>query len=448
MPAHKTQVKDKNMTVYSVLKTAGRTAARTIAGLAVLTAFAAATAQAQTAENLRLLLGKSIVVDYPEDVRQLSTTNPDVADVTVVTTREILVHAKGLGTTDIVVWSANDQRMFYNVTVELNVDSLRRVLRESFPNETIDVRTAGDSISLNGNVSNKDVADRVAALAAVSAKTVVNNLQVPGPGIDDQIQLRVKFVELDRQRIQELGINLYSNGAFNTFSAVRTGQFTNTFQIASIFTNLNVEMELKALETQNVLQILAEPNLVTSNGKEASFLVGGEFPVPILQGTATTAITVLFKEFGIRLRFTPNITANGTIKMALNQEVSTIDSANSIVLGGFFIPALSTRRAETNVELNPGQTFLVAGLMDNRETDQFQKMPIIGDIPILGNLFKSKRENKANTELVMFVTPEIARAIPAGAPTPDFVFPREFLDQLNPDAIRTNAGASGTTTRN
>lgn len=416
-----------------------------MAALAALLALAAGMAQAQTAESLRLTIGKSIVIDYPEDIRQLSTTNPDVADVTVVTTREILVHAKGLGTTDIVVWSASDRRMFYNVTVELNVDSLRRVLRESFPNETIEVRTSGDSISLNGTVSSATVADRAAALAAVAAKTVVNNLQVPGPGIDDQIQLRVRFAELDRQRIQELGVNLFGSGFLNNGSVTAssgTGQFTNTFQVASIFTDLDIgqfEAQIKALETQNVLQILAEPNLVTSNGKEASFLVGGEFPVPILQSTQSNAITILFKEFGIRLRFTPTITPNRTIKLALNQEVSTIDSANSITLGGFFIPALSTRRAETNVELQPGQTFLVAGLLDNRDTNQFMKIPFIGDIPILGKLFQSKRENKTNTELVMFVTPEIARAIPAGTPVPEMQFPRQFLEPVNPDVVRGSA---------
>jgi len=417
---------------------------RLIASLAALALFAAGAAQAQSAENLRLTLGKSIVVDYPEDVRQLSTTNPDVADVTVVTTREILVHAKGLGSTDIVVWSANNQRMFYNVSVDLNLDSLRRVLKETFPNEPIDVHTSGDSVSLNGMVSSKDVADRAAALAAVTAKTVVSNLQVPGPGIDDQIQLRVRFVELDRQKIQELGINFFTNGAGNTFGQVLTGQFTNTFQIASIFTDLNVEAHLKALQTQNVLQILAEPNLVTSNGKEANFLVGGEFPIPILQSTTSNSVTIQFKEFGIKLRFTPTITANGTIKLALNQEVSTIDTQNSITIAGFFIPALSTRRAETNVELKASQTFMVAGLMDNRETDAFQKMPVISSIPILGNLFKSKKENKANSELVMFVTPEIARPLPAGEQPPEFQFPREFLEHLNPNAVPSNNAHPGT----
>ena len=437
------------MTSHFILKTS-RTAAHAIATVAALALLTSA-AQAQTAENLRLTLGKSIVVDYPEDVRQLSTTNPDVADVTVVTTREILVHAKGLGSTDIVVWSANNQRMFYNVAVELNVDPLRRVLRESFPNETIDIRTSGDSLTLNGKVSSKEVADRAAALAGVSAKTVVSNLMIPGPGVDDQVQLRVRFVELDRQKIIAQGINLFSTGATNTIGATATGQFgtpsvktedrTITTQVLNIFLfrpDLNFGATIQDLETKNVLQILAEPNLVTSSGKEASFLVGGEFPIPIVQSSTSNSITIQYKEFGIRLRFTPIVTANGTIKMDLHQEVSTIDASNAITIGGFFIPALSTRRAETNVELRGGETFMVAGLLDNREVQQLQKMPVIGDIPILGLLFKSRKDSKSNTELVMFVTPEIVRAQPAGTPAPEFKFPNEYLDLVNPDATKRN----------
>jgi len=446
MQLTKIQDRNKNMTANFIQK-----AARAIASLAAVVVLTTGALPAQTAENLRLTLGKSIVVDYPEDVRQLSTTNPDVADVTVVTTREILVHAKGLGSTDIVVWSANNQRMFYNVAVELNVDSLRRVLRESFPNETIDVRTSGDSISLNGKVSSKEVADRAAALSAVAAKTVVSNLFIQIPGIDDQIQLRVRFVELDRQKVIEQGINIFSTGAANTFGTSSTGQFssptidskTRTFtaQALNLFLfrpDINLGATIQDLETKNVLQILAEPNLVTTSGKEASFLVGGEFPIPIVQSSTSNSVTIQFKEFGIRLRFTPVITGNGTIKMDLHQEVSTIDSTNSITLNGFFIPALSTRRAETNVELKPGQTFLVAGLLDNRETKQLQKMPIIGDIPILGTLFKSRKENKSNTELVMFVTPEIILAQPAGTPIPEFKYPEPFLDLVNPDATKRN----------
>jgi len=296
-------------------------------------------------------------------------------------------------------------------------------------------------------VSSKEVADRAGALAAVSAKTVVSNLSIPPPGIEDQIQLRVRFVELDRQKVLEQGINLFSTGALNTFGTASTGQFSTptinakersfTAQALNLFLfrpDLNFGATIQDLETKNVLQILAEPNLVTSSGKEANFLAGGEFPIPILQSTSSNAVTIQFKEFGIRLRFMPTVTANHTIKMDLHQEVSTIDTGNAITIGGFFIPALSTRRAETNVEMNSGETFMVAGLLDKRETQQLQKMPIIGDIPILGTLFKSRKDNKSNTELVMFVTPEITRAQPVGTPATEFKFPNEFMDVVNPAA--------------
>ena len=189
------------------------------------------------------------------------------------------------------------------------------------------------------------------------------------------------------------------------------------------------------MQSNNILQILAEPNLVTTNGKEAYFLVGGEFPVPILQGGTSGGISVSFREFGIRLRFTPTLTAHNTIKLQLKQEVSTIDTAHGVTVNGFSIPALATRRAETEVELGEGQSFVVAGLLDNRETDSFSKLPIISSIPILGNLFKSKDENKQRTELVVIVTPEVTQPLSPGEHQPEIMFPRQFLVRLNPSDI-------------
>ena len=385
---------------------------RRIVFAAALLGLAAGPFLGQSAEDLRITVGKSIVIDYPADIRQISTSNPEIVDASPVTTREILMSGKGLGSATMVVWSKADQRMFYNVTVELNLEPLRRILQDTFPNEKIEIHSSRDSISLNGTVSNKDVADRTVALAATFAKTVVNNLVIPSP-IEKQILLRVKFAELDRSKAQQFGVNFLSSGAVNTVGGITTGQFgqsnTVTATTGSTATSraaitvgdalnlfafrpdLNIASFVKALETENILQILAEPNLVTTNGKEANFLVGGEFPVPILQGGGNSgAVTIQFKEFGIRLLFTPIMTGNNTIKLALRQEVSTIDFANAVTLQGFLIPALATRRAETNVELAEGQTFVVAGLMDNRETSALSKLPIISSIPVLGSLFKSK----------------------------------------------------------
>ena len=425
---------------------------RRIVFAAALLGLAAGPFLGQSAEDLRITVGKSIVIDYPADIRQISTSNPEIVDASPVTTREILMSGKGLGSATMVVWSKADQRMFYNVTVELNLEPLRRILQDTFPTEKIDIHSSRDSISLNGTVSNKDVADRAVALSATFAKTVVNNLQVTASPVEKQILLRVKFAELDRSQALQYGVNLLSTGAFNTIGTISTGQFNSStvvpnangatvtvsdaLNLFAFRPDLNIGAFVKALQENNILQILAEPNLVTSNGKEANFLVGGEFPVPILQGGGNSgAVTIQFKEFGIRLLFTPTITGNKTIKLALRQEVSTIDFSNAVTLQGFLIPALATRRAETNVEMEEGQTFVVAGLMDNRETDAMTKIPIISSIPVLGSLFKSKIERKNNTELVMLVTPEVTEPLGPNDPKPSPYFPKEFLKRLDPKDV-------------
>jgi pilus assembly protein CpaC len=418
---------------------------------------AAGMAFSQSAEDLRLTVGKSVVIDYPSDVRQISTSNPDIIDASPVTTREILVHGKGLGSATMVVWSKTGQRTFYNVTVDLNVDPLKRMLRESFPAETIEVRTSRDSISLNGRVSSKDTSDRALAIAATFAKTVVNNLAITAGPADKQILLRVKFAQLDRQRQSQYGINLLGL-AGQTSIGSSTGQFgsaggnasfsskgingsvgnestiTNVSSALNLFAfnpKLNLGAFIKALQQEQLLEILAEPNLVTSNGKEASFLVGGEFPVPILQGGSNAgAVTIQFREFGIRLKFTPDITENKTIKIRLSQEVSTIDIANGVTFNGFTIPALATRRAETSIELADNQSFVVAGLLDNRDTESFSKIPVLSSLPIFGSLFKTKDEKKSRSELVMMVTPEITEPLGPNDAKPSVYMPKDFLVRL------------------
>ena len=455
------QLKETTMTSIRLFDNVAARQTRRIVWAAALLAVAAGTCLAQGAEDLRITVGKSIVIDYPADIRQISTSNPEIVDASPVTTREILMSGKGLGSATMVVWSKTDQRMFYNVTVELNLDPLRRILQDTYPNEKIDIHSSRDSITLNGTVSSKDIADRTVALSSTFAKTVVNNLLVtPGP-VEKQILLRVKFAELDRTVAQQFGVNFLSTGALKTIGTISTGQFNSaTVTPTSVLTSngreaagtisvsdalnffafrpdLNIATFIKALEDNNILQILAEPNLVTTNGKEANFLVGGEFPVPVLQGGSNSgSVTIQFREFGIRLLFTPQTTANNTIKLALRQEVSTLDFANAVTLQGFLIPALSTRRAETNVELAEGQTFVVAGLMDNRETDALSKIPVISSIPVLGALFKSKIERKSSTELVMLVTPEVTEPLGPNDPKPTPYFPKDFLKRLEPKDIQ------------
>jgi len=405
----------------------------------------AATAFGQSAEDLRLTVGKSVVIDYPSDIRQISTSSPDIVDASPVTTREILLHGKGLGNATLVVWSKTGERTFYNVTVDLNLDSLRKILKDSFPNEQILPESSRDSLTLNGKVSSKEVADRAIALSTTYAKTVVNNMELGLPPVEKQVLLRVKFAELDRTKAEDYGVNWFSQAGQTSFftstqqSSISSGTSSgnNVLSVGSalnIFAfnpKLNLGAFLQALQNESILQILAEPNLVTTNGKEAYFLVGGEFPVPVLQGGGNSgSVTVQFKEFGIRLRFTPVITGNHTIKLHMTQEVSTLDAANGVTFNGFVIPAIATRRAETDVELGEGQSFVVAGLLDNRDTESFSKLPFLGDIPVLGPLFKSKSVKKSRTDLVMLVTPDVTQPLGPNDPRPEIAFPRDFLVRL------------------
>jgi pilus assembly protein CpaC len=402
-------------------------------------------------EDIRLTVGKSIVIDYPTDISRISTSNPDIVDASPVTAREILVHGKSFGTVTLVVWSKAGQRNFYNITVEQNLEPLRKLLKETFPKEDIHVQSSRESLSLTGTVTNKEVAERATALATPFGKTIVNNLQITSTGAEKQILLRVKFAELDRTASTQFGVNLISTGATNTVGGVSTGQFpapslssvtgqagsstpqSNSFTISqalNIFAfrnDLNLGLFIKALQSRNLLQILAEPNLVTTNGKEATFLVGGEFPIPVLQGGANSgAVTIQFREFGIRLTFNPLITANNTISMHVKPEVSSLDYTNALSFNGFTIPALASKKMETNVELGQGQSFVIAGLLDNQVTETVNKIPGLSSIPILGNLFKTKETDRSNTELVVMVTPEITLPMqPGEGKTP--IMPREFM---------------------
>jgi pilus assembly protein CpaC len=429
--------------------------------LSILLLLGVLCALAQSVEELRLTVGKSIVLDYPADIRQISTSDPAIVDAVAVSTREILLNAKAAGGATVIVWSRMGQRTIYGINVEQNLEPLRHLLKGTFPNETIQVQSSKESISLTGKVSAKEIAERALALVTPFGKSIVNNLRVTAPPVDKQIMLKVKFAELNRNATTAFGVNLLSTGAAGTIGRVTTGQFpapapssitggsgsatNSTFSLSdalNIFAfrpDLNLGAVIRALQSEGVLQILAEPNLVTTTGKEASFLVGGEFPVPVLQGGGNAgAVTIQFREFGIRLTFNPALTENGTIKMYVKPEVSTIDLANAVTVSGFLIPALATRRMETNVELGPGQSFVIGGLIDDRVQDSMNKIPGLASIPLLGNLFKSHEERKNRTELIVMVTPEVTKPLEAGEPPPIPVMPREFMVPVAPAEKRSS----------
>lgn len=394
----------------------------------------AASRAAPKPNEIRMVAGRSIVLEHPNDIVRISVANPDVVDAVAVTTREVVLNGKSGGTTTLIVWSKPGDRELFTVTVELNSEDVERQIRQAFAGEQVQVHVGKDTIALTGQVSSQAVAEKVGALAASAAKTVVNHLQVPPPPADKQILLRVRFAEVDRLAFAEFGANLFSTGALNTPGSLTTGEFSpprpssiqgrigghltgtgtdfslnDVLNVFAFRPDLNLGVLIRALQLRNLLEILAEPNLVTSNGREATFLAGGEFPFPVLQGGANSgSVTIQFREFGVRVTFLPQLTAHGSIRMHVRPEVSSLDFSNALVLSGFTVPAISTRRVEADVELQPGQSFAIGGLLDQRVTDSLQKIPGLASIPLLGNLFRSRSTRRNNSELLVVVTPEIA----------------------------------------
>ncbi len=407
-----------------VLRT-GLTAMATILLLALAHASTAQT-PGQGFEKVQVTAGRSTVLPIAFDVTRIAVTNPAVADANVVAPREVLIDAKAPGTISLIVWGS-DRRAQYDIVVQPPVTPLQQQLQALFPGENINVAFSDDAIILSGSVSSNQVSLRAAEIAAASASKLklINLLQLPGGDQSQQVMLQVRFAEVNRRASQELGISLFTgiNGYKNWVGRTTTQQYPAPFfdtqqggLTFSDYLNLfvfNTKNDLgavvKALQTKGLLQSLAEPNLIAYNGQKASFLAGGEFPVPIVQGL-TNAVTIMFKEFGIRLNFTPTI-AGDTIRLKVNPEVSSLDFANGIVLQGFRIPSLITRRAETDVELRDGQSFAIAGLLNNLSQTDSQAIPVLGSLPIIGNLFKSKAETKERTELLVLITPRLVRPL-------------------------------------
>jgi pilus assembly protein CpaC len=409
---------------------------------------------------LSLTVGRGTVIDCPDGVLRVATSNPEAVDAVVASDAEVLFHAKALGQSTLIVWSKNGARRTFDVTVEPNLDPLRALLVKTFPRERIDVEATRESLALIGTASTQAIADRALALVTASMKGAVSNLQVAPPGIEKQILLRVRFAELNRAASYEFGVNLLSTGAARTSGLVATGQFptagltdvsgqigaagsgatkfslSDVLNIFAFRPDLNLGLLIRDLQTRGLLQILAEPNLIATNGKEATFLAGGEFPVPIAQGGSSAgAITIQFREFGIRLSFLPQVTAHHTIRLHVKPEVSTIDPANGVTVSGFRVPALSTRRVETDVELAEGQSFVIAGMLDDRVVQDLSRVPGLANIPILGQLFRSRSQTKAKTELMIVVTPEAGIPMSAGAPIPQML-PQMPVPFLGPERKR------------
>jgi pilus assembly protein CpaC len=406
-------------------------------------------AEAQGAAPLRVLVGKSLLINTTERLKRISVTDDAIADATPITPTQILVHGRAAGEVSLLIWDELERSRSFDLRVDVDVRTAAEEERRVFPDEQITVSPSRSAIVLSGHVSTEDVSKRAGMIAEAYSKNVVNVLTF-GPVGAQEVLLEVKFAEVDRSAVTQLGVNLFAPGLGNTIATSQTGQFgsvtitrppastttttaptVNISDFLNFFvtrTDVNIGAVIKALQQKNLLQILAEPNLIAVNGKEASFLAGGEFPFPIVQPSqGFTAVTIQFKEFGVQLKFTPVIMPNGNIHLKVAPAVSTLDFANALTISGFTIPALSTRKAETEFELQDGQSFVIAGLMDNRVTDLYNKIPGLGDIPILGNFFKSKSAQRSNSELMVLCTAR--RVSPSSQPPAPPANPKPFLDK-------------------
>ncbi|MGD0479559.1 MAG: pilus assembly protein N-terminal domain-containing protein [Terracidiphilus sp.] len=412
--------------------------------------------------ELNVEVGKAVLVDCVQPIERVAVGEADVAEASAVSPTEIMITGKGPGATSLILWDIHGGRQFFNVTVRPNsglsgdnLDAIRRELRTELPGQEIRVSFTNSNVFLRGTVKDLTSAVRAVEIAATAGK-VVNLLDVNVPTADPQILLKVRFASVDRVLARQLGVNLFDLGLGNALGGVSAGQFspptigassgssssgsavsgsagTASFSqegsIFAYFPGLNIGADIHALITKNVVQVLAEPNLLATDGKEASFLAGGEFPYPVVSGTSggTAAVSIEFKEYGIRLNFIPTITPRGTIRLQVAPEVSALDYTNEVEISGFEVPGLTTRRVNTEVELKDGETFIIGGLLDKSLTDTFSKIPFLGDIPILGKLFQSQSKTKNDTELIVLVTPEIVSPLQAGTPTPELKYPDQFM---------------------
>jgi pilus assembly protein CpaC len=417
------------------------------------------------ASEITLVEGRGELLTLAADVTKVAISEPKIADAIVLSPREVMVNAKGPGRATLVLWVTGAEPARYEIFVTKDTtewDSFTKAMKDS-AGAPITVTGTGETIVLSGTVKSADDSKRLAGMAQTRAKTVINLLQAPPPPEPRQILLQVKFAAIDRVALTQIGFNLFSTnpkiiGTSTTeqFAAPRFSQLTpggaqtvNFSDLLNLFAfrpDLNIGATIKALQEQNLLQILAEPNLLAMDGKDATFLAGGSFPFPTITTTPTggataPVITVQFKPFGVKLDFTPTITPQGSIDLKVAPEVSSLDFANAVTLQGFVIPALSQRRIETEVILKDGESFAIAGLIDNRVIETMDKVPGLGDLPILGKIFRSRSTQKSNDELLVVVTPHFVKPLTPEERATLPVMPSTFLPAAVPPG--TKKGKAG-----
>jgi pilus assembly protein CpaC len=416
-----------------------------------------------TEEATHIMVGRSMFVNTKHRLTRVYITNPSILDSYTASPYQILVTAKQPGISSLVVWDEAGESQAYLVSSDVNVDKLRESLKQAMPNENLQVQGNEGRIVLTGVVSTDEISQAAVKLAGLYSKDVSDALVTNSAEVK-QVRLKVRIVEVDRAKLNQFGFNFFSAGGNNlaqtsttqfpsTLSASTSGSSSNTGTTSSVgdktvsITNplnflfysarFNIGATLQDMESKQVLQILAEPTITTLSGQQANFLAGGEFPFPVVQGGAggLTSISIQFRPYGVKLEFTPQVNTDGTIRLKVTPEVSALDYTNAVTISGYTIPALSTRRADTQVVLKSGQTFAISGLLDRRTTDALGKTPGIASVPILGELFKSKSFNHSTTELIVLVTPTVVNPMAEGSVEEE---PKTAMPLLDEDTFDTS----------
>ena len=389
--------------------------------------YSASFKQNQESIPVNVLVGQSRVINFDRPVGRFSVSNPEIAEAVLVTPDQVLVNGKGFGQVNFIAWEqSGGEYLVFDVYVRANLSLIDSQMRVLFPKDDIRLSQANGSVVMSGSVADIKTASQAQSVVEAAGFKTVNMLSSPVKSAT-QVQLQVRVAEVSRNRMKDLGTSyayqgspgagtyLNSGGGPSSVGGVANGVLSGALSgsaLNMLVMGGNSLAMLRMLQTEGSLRELAEPNLIAMDGQQASFLAGGEFPVPMVQaGSEKSTISVMFKEYGVRLNFKPTIIDEDHIRLELEPEVSTIDFANGVKFDGFLIPALKTRRAKTGVELRDGQSFALAGLLDNTEIKSLSKVPVLGDIPILGALFRSKTFQKNETELMFIVTAHLVKPV-------------------------------------
>lgn len=404
-------------------------------------------AQVGAARNLALEVGQNRLLMLSEDIIRVSVAEPRVADLKVITRTQLLLTAKGTGSTDLTLWNKKDEPLVIALQVTRNLESLRRQIKNLFPNETIDVSSNDDLVVLSGEVSDLRLPERLGELAKLHADKVANLVKVRGV---QQVQLEVKFAEVSRNGLREMSFNLFKPDSSGRYVAGLVGSGsspslfpaipgTGTTNVPAVFApNQTTAFQVffsglprfpfsamvSLMESSGLAKLLAEPTLVAMSGQEAKFLAGGEIPVPFSTGFGQ--VTVLWKKFGVLLSFTPTVVDEKTIHLKLAAEVSDLDYTRAVVINGYTLPALNSRQSETTVRMEDGQSFAIAGLLSNKVRSAIERVPLLGELPVLGMLFRSVNYSRDESELMVVVTAHLTRPL-----APHEVPPMPTEDELN-----------------